>query len=60
MNTMLERQTLRDKKETKIFREKLKVSFEDFVDKEGSAAAATGKGHEEDNENSRPQRKRTL
>ena len=50
----------KDKKENNIFRRRLQFSFEDFVDKEGSAAAATGKGHEEDNENSRPQRKQTL
>ena len=52
----------KDKKEMTGFRRKLQFSFEDFVDKEGSAAAAAGKGHEEDEENDCPprQRKSTL
>ena len=49
----------KDKKEF-FFRKKLQVSFEDFVDEEGSAAAAAGKGHEEDEENNSPPRKQTL
>ena len=51
---------LKDKKEKNIFRRNLQVSFEDFVDKEGSAAAAAGKGHEDDEENNCPPREQTL
>ena len=57
MNTLLERQTT---KKRRSFCRKLQVSFEDFVDEEGSAAAAAGKRHEEDEENNCPPREQTL
>ena len=50
----------KDKKEKKIFRRRLQVSFEDFVDEEGSAAAAAGKGHKDDEENNCPPGEQTL